>query len=114
MGAVKVPAGLEKYQAEKVENNKALVRKTIEELSCAGEEISFSGVAERTGLSRSTLYRNKALRAMVERARGTREEGMSLLEMRRCIVRLQHEVDELRKGSHLQLNFVYEEVEFRA
>lgn len=114
MSAAKVPAGLERYQAEKVESNKTLVRKTIEELSSAGEGVSFSGVAERTGLSRSTLYRNKALRAMVERARGTREEEMSLLEMRASILKLQREVDEMRMRSRLQLNFVYEEVEFHA
>jgi hypothetical protein len=45
------------------------VERTCAELQAAGHAVTFTEVAARTGLGRTTLYRNPALRALVEHHR---------------------------------------------
>jgi len=50
-------------------DNIELVEATCAELADQGQSITFTIVAERTGISRTTLYRNLQLRATVEEHR---------------------------------------------
>ncbi len=44
----------------------ALIETTCAELAAANEPITFTAVAQRTGISRTTLYRDPELRALIE------------------------------------------------
>lgn len=47
-------------------NNLARIEHACTELAAAGERITFVAVADHTGISRTTLYRNPQLRAVIE------------------------------------------------
>jgi Family of unknown function (DUF6262) len=47
-------------------DNLDLVEAACTALAAAGDAITFAAVAERTGISRTTLYRNPQLRAVIE------------------------------------------------
>ncbi len=47
------------------------VERACTDLVSDGQRITFAAVAARTGLARSTLYRNQTLRALVEHHRRT-------------------------------------------
>jgi hypothetical protein len=42
---------------------------TCAELAASGQPVTFTAVAERTGIGRATLYRNPAVRAVIEEHR---------------------------------------------
>jgi len=50
-------------------NNLATVEAACRDLAAAGHPITFTTIAERTGISRTTLYRNHQLRAVIEEHR---------------------------------------------
>jgi hypothetical protein len=54
------------------------VERTCAELNAGGHAVTFSGIAARTGLGRTTLYRNPALRALVEHHRNQAAPASSL------------------------------------
>jgi hypothetical protein len=54
------------------------VERTCAELQAAGHTVTFTAVATRTGLGRTTLYRNPALRALVEHHRNHAAPASSL------------------------------------
>jgi hypothetical protein len=54
------------------------VERTCAELHAGGQAVTFAQVAVRTGLSRTTLYRNPALRALVEHHRNQANPASSL------------------------------------
>jgi hypothetical protein len=47
----------------------ATVERACRDLAGTGQPITFTTIAERTGISRTTLYRNPQLRAVVEEHR---------------------------------------------
>jgi Family of unknown function (DUF6262) len=47
----------------------ATVESLCQTLAATGEAITFTTIAERTGISRTTLYRNPQLRAVIEEHR---------------------------------------------
>lgn len=49
--------------------NITLIERACRELAANNEPITFTTVAERTGLSRTTLYRDPGLRAVIEEHR---------------------------------------------
>ncbi|MFJ6281393.1 DUF6262 family protein [Arthrobacter subterraneus] len=51
------------------------IERACTELAHDGQPVTFTAVAEHTGLARSTLYRNQALRAVIEQHRRTAPEG---------------------------------------
>jgi Family of unknown function (DUF6262) len=50
-------------------NTATQVERTCTELTAEGHPVTFTAVAARTGLGRTTLYRNPTLRALVEQHR---------------------------------------------
>lgn len=47
-------------------------------LANAGEQITFTAIADHTGLSRATLYRNDQLRAVIDEHRARHGEARTL------------------------------------
>lgn len=92
-----VPAGIESYQRGRTDLNRALVQQAIDDLSCSGERISFRSVAEKSGVCRSTLYRNGVFRAMVEGARDELSRRAEEEELAAQVKSLQSQVDELTR-----------------
>lgn len=45
------------------------------DITADGQPVSFAAVAARTGMARSTLYRNPALRAVIDHHRRTQHNG---------------------------------------
>lgn len=50
-------------------NNLTTVEAACNELAAAGQTITFTEIAEHTGISRTTLYRNPNLRAVIDEHR---------------------------------------------
>jgi AcrR family transcriptional regulator len=65
------------------------VRNVCAELAETGAPITFDAVAQRVGISRATLYRNRDLREIVERYRDPTGQALTL-------TRLADQVDQLR------------------
>ena len=59
-------------------NNVDLVEAACAELVHQGEPITFTVIAELTGISRTTLYRNPQLRAIVEEHRSHAHDRRTL------------------------------------
>lgn len=79
------------------------VDRALEDIRLAGEEIDFLAVAERTGVARSTLYRNRVAREHVATARDRQRVSANthrqLLEeiesLRTRVEALEHKVQSL-------------------
>ena len=56
----------------------AAVRRACTELARAGEPVTFPQVATRTGISRTTLYRHRELRALIETYRDPTGQALTL------------------------------------
>ena len=54
------------------------VEQACAQLAARGEQITFVTVAQRTGIPRVTLYRNPALRAVVEEHRARERDATTL------------------------------------
>jgi hypothetical protein len=47
----------------------AAIERACRDLAATGQPVTFTTIAERTGISRTTLYRNHQLRAVIEEHR---------------------------------------------
>ena len=72
-------------------NNLTNVEAACHQLAGNNEPITFTGVAERTGISRTTLYRNPDLRAAIEEHRQRSNDP-------RTLTNLTTEIAHLRTG----------------
>ena len=70
-------------------NNLTTVETACNNLATAGQAITFTAIAEHTGISRTTLYRNPQLRSIVE-------EHRSHAHDRRTLTGLSAEIGHLR------------------
>ena len=60
------------------DNTLRQVEHACTDLLDTGEQVTFAAVAARTGLARTTLYRNQRLRALVEEHRARQAEARTL------------------------------------
>jgi hypothetical protein len=54
------------------------VERACAELTRAGQPVTFTAVAARTGLARATLYRNPQIRAVIDEHRARRADARTL------------------------------------
>ena len=54
------------------------VRTACEQLLAAGRDVTFAAVAEHSGISRATCYRNRDLRAIIDTYRSRHGERLTL------------------------------------
>jgi hypothetical protein len=59
-------------------NNLTTVETGCNELAAAGHPVTFTAIAEHTGISRTTLYRNPDLRAVIDEHRQRSSDPRSL------------------------------------
>lgn len=78
-GNPRYDAGLGPYNERKRALELEAVRNAIAVANSTGSRISFHSIAKASGVSRSTLYRNQELRAMVEKARETQCDPNSVI-----------------------------------
>jgi AcrR family transcriptional regulator len=71
------------------------VEQTCRALTTDGTPISFPAIAERSGISRSTLYRHPELRALVEEHRQQQREALTLSGLAVQIDQLRHTLEAL-------------------
>jgi Family of unknown function (DUF6262) len=71
----------------------AAVRNACTTIASAGKTVTFTAVAEQTGISRTTLYRRRDLRELVERHREPANGQPSLGQMAAEIDQLRHALE---------------------
>ena len=71
------------------------VEQACADLTAHGDPVTFAAVAEQTGLSRTTLYRDDGLRAVIEDHRARSREARTLSGLGREIEHLRTAVDTL-------------------
>ena len=71
------------------------VRKACAELLRAGERVTFPKVAERTGISRATLYRQRQLRELIDQHRHPTGETLTLTALAAQVDQLQQTLEAL-------------------
>jgi Family of unknown function (DUF6262) len=71
------------------------VRKACAELLRAGERITFPKVAERAGISRATLYRQRPLRELIDQHRHPTGETLTLTALAAQVDQLQRTLEAL-------------------
>ena len=76
-------------------NNLATVETACRELTTAGKAITFTTIAEGTGISRNTLYRNHQLRAVIEEHRHHSHDPRTLTSLTAEIAHLRTAVEAL-------------------
>lgn len=54
------------------------VQTACQELLAEGEDVTFTAIAERTGISRATCYRDRDLRAIIEAYRSRHGQTLTL------------------------------------
>ena len=54
------------------------VRSACEQLLAAGRDVTFAAVAEHSGISRATCYRNRQLRAVIDTYRSRHGEMLTI------------------------------------
>lgn len=69
------------------------VEQACADLTANGDTVTFAAIAERTGLSRTTLYRDDGLRAVIEENRARNRDARTLSGLRR-------EIEHLRTAVH--------------
>jgi ACT domain-containing protein len=57
------------------------VRTACEQLLAAGRDVTFAAVAEHTGISRATCYRDRQLRAVIDTYRSRHGEMLTLTSL---------------------------------
>ena len=72
-------------------NNLTTVESACAQLATAGQAITFTAIAEHTGISRTTLYRNPDLRAVINEHRQRSSDP-------RTLTALTTEIAHLRTG----------------
>ncbi len=71
----------------------AAVRDACTTIAAAGKTVTFTAVAEQTGISRTTLYRRRDLRELVEDHREPDSSQLSLSRMAAEIDQLRHALE---------------------
>lgn len=71
------------------------VEQACADLAATGDPVTFAAIAERTGLSRTTLYRDDGLRAVIEEHRARSRDARTLSGLRRELDHLRTAVDTL-------------------
>ncbi len=71
------------------------VRTACAELQRAGERITFPKIAERTGISRATLYRQRQLRELIDQHRHPTGETLTLTALAAQVDQLQQTLEAL-------------------
>jgi hypothetical protein len=71
------------------------VRKACAELQRAGERVTFPKVAERAGISRATLYRQRPLRELIDQHRHPTGETLTLTALAAQVDHLQQTLEAL-------------------
>jgi len=71
----------------------AAVRDACTMIAAAGETVTFTAVAKQTGISRTTLYRRRDLRELVEEHRRPAGSQLSLGRMAAEIDQLRHALE---------------------
>ena len=69
-------------------NNLTTIEAACTELAANNQPITFTAIADHTGISRTTLYRNPELRAVIEHRRTHSHDPRSLTGMAREITHL--------------------------
>jgi DNA-binding IclR family transcriptional regulator len=77
--------------AEPASPSPAAVRQACTTIADAGKTVTFTAVAEQTGISRTTLYRRTDLRQLIEEHREPADGRFSL-------GRMAAEIDQLRRA----------------
>lgn len=106
----KLPEALERFQDERMARNELLVRHAIDQMALEGQQVSFRDVAKRTGIGKSTLYRNRRLREIVEKARDREEPQQGTDAILSRLSELEREVAVLRRASVRGPSIFYAEV----
>ncbi len=76
-------------------SNLEAVEAACDAVATAGHDITFTTIAEHTGISRTTLYRNPELRAVIEHRRTHSHDPRSLTGMVREITHLRTALEAL-------------------
>jgi hypothetical protein len=71
------------------------VRAACAELMRAGERVTFPKVAQRTGISRATLYRRRQLRELIDQHRHPPGETLTLTALAAKVDQLQQTLEAL-------------------
>lgn len=71
------------------------VRAACTELVRAGERVTFPKIAERTGISRATLYRQRQLRELIDQHRHPTGETLTLTALAAQVDQLQQTLEAL-------------------
>ena len=71
------------------------VRTACAELLRAGERVTFPKVAQRTGISRATLYRQRQLRELIDQHRHPTSETLTLSALAAQVDQLQQTLEAL-------------------
>jgi uncharacterized protein YlxW (UPF0749 family) len=71
------------------------VRSACAELLRTGERVTFPKVAERTGISRATLYRQRQLRELIDQHRHPAGETLTLTALAAQVDQLQQTLEAL-------------------
>jgi AcrR family transcriptional regulator len=72
-----------------------VVRSACAELLQAGQRVTFAKIAERTGISRATLYRQRQLRELIDQHRDPAGETLTLTTLAAQVDQLQHTLEAL-------------------
>ena len=71
----------------------AAVRDACAQITAAGNAVTFTAVAEQTGISRTTLYRRHDLRQLIEQHRETRRDDPPLAQLATQVSQLQQALE---------------------
>src|SRR6266704_3155196 len=69
------------------------VRAACAELTRSGVDVTFTAVAERTGISRATLYRRRELRELIDQHRTPAGETLTLTGLAAQVEQLRHSLE---------------------
>ena len=84
----------------------AAVRDACAELTSTGRPVTFTAVAERTGISRTTLYRRPDLRELIEQHRGTTRNTLAPAYLGAQIDQLRHALEAVAANVWTPTGFV--------
>jgi hypothetical protein len=91
----------------------ARVERACTELADAGEPVTFAAIVRRTGMARTTLYRNPTLRAVIDEhrragtttlARITQDIATLQASVEAIAVRVRRHEEQLRRIQHAGTN----------
>src|SRR4051812_45690111 len=81
------------HRSNPMTNNITRIETICRELTASGEPIAFTTIAERSGISRTTLYRDEQLRAVIEEHRHRSHDPRTLASLTNEIAHLRAAVE---------------------